>query len=255
MLKKIAHSCAAILFTCCFNAQATIVEFQTSHGNFKVNLYDEGTPKTVENFLNYVTDEDYNNTIVHRVEPNFVMQAGGYYYDGTPPIKEIATDSSVINEPVYSNVRGTIAMAKLSGNPNSATSQWFINLKDNSSSGATLDTQNGGFTVFGEVIEDGMTTVDAISSLTLCDSIPMTDAYSATDCANNEIPAAENFVTIYTIVIYDSTVASAAGLSPARNTLINQTSGGSNSSSSSSGGSTTGCLILMLALCFGARKR
>ena len=135
------------------SASATIVEFTTSHGNFTVNLHDETTPITVSNFLKYINDGDYDNTVVHRVVPDFVMQAGGFEFTGTFPLTAIATDSTIQNEPVYSNVRGTIAMAKVGGNENSATSQWFVNLSDNSAGGPQLDSQNGGFTVFGEVIE------------------------------------------------------------------------------------------------------
>ena len=114
------------------SASATIVEFTTSQGTFKVNLHDETTPETVTNFLKYINDGDYDNTVVHRVVPDFVMQAGGFEFTGDFPLNAIATDSAIKNEPVYSNVRGTIAMAKLGGSVNSATSQWFVNLSDNS---------------------------------------------------------------------------------------------------------------------------
>jgi len=130
-----------------FSSQATIVEFQTSQGNFKVNLHDETTPKTVENFLKYVTDGDYNETVFHRSVSNFVIQAGGYSLNDDLELAGIDIDDPVINEPVYSNVRGTIAMAKRSGDINSATSQWFFNLNDNGSS-QRLDYTEGGYSVF-----------------------------------------------------------------------------------------------------------
>ena len=154
-------SIAALIFAST-SSFATVVEFTTSQGNFKVNLHDETTPETVANFLKYINDGDYNNTVVHRVVPDFVMQAGGFEFTGGFPLTPIATDSAIINEPVFSNVRGTIAMAKVANNENSATSQWFVNLSDNSGGTAELDTQNGGFTVFGEVIE-GLENIDNLS--------------------------------------------------------------------------------------------
>jgi peptidyl-prolyl cis-trans isomerase A (cyclophilin A) len=114
------------------SAHATVVQFQTVLGNFSVNLYDKTTPKTVENFLAYVKSGAYNNSIIHRSVPGFIVQGGGYKY----PLADAPKNPSVINEPVYANKRGTIAMAKLGGQPNSATNQWFFNLADNS---ATLD--------------------------------------------------------------------------------------------------------------------
>lgn len=145
------------------NAQATVVHFKTNMGDFDVNLFDSSTPETVANFLSYVEAGSYNNSIVHRSVPDFVTQGGGFTYfveDNTVDVTP-AFDP-VINEPVFSNVRGTIAMAKLGGDPDSATSQWFFNIEDNS---ANLDIQNGGFTVFGVVMAEGMEVVDAINAL------------------------------------------------------------------------------------------
>ncbi len=113
----------------------------------EIDLFEEETPETVANFLNYVNDGDYANTFIHRSVAGFVIQGGGFtFIDGER--QSVPTDPPVVNEPGISNLRGTIAMAKLSGDPNSATSQWFINLADNAEN---LDGQNGGFTVFGQV--------------------------------------------------------------------------------------------------------
>ena len=135
----------------------TVVRFETSLGSFDVGLFDDTAPNTVTNFLSYVRDGDYAGSIVHRSVPGFVIQGGGYYTDFSP----VPVESPVANEFGASNVRGTLAMAKLSGNPDSADSQWFINLSDN----GFLDQQNGGYTVFGEVLDDGMNVVDAIAAL------------------------------------------------------------------------------------------
>lgn len=146
----------------------TIVRMETSVGGFNVQLYDTAAPLTVTNFLNYVNRNDYNNSIIDRSVPGFVIQGGGYNccdpFVGQP--FAITADPPVQSEfdPSRSNVRGTIAMALLSGDPNSATSAWFFNLADNS---ANLDHQNGGFTVFGYVLDSGMDVVDAIAGLTI----------------------------------------------------------------------------------------
>ncbi|MBA6294781.1 peptidylprolyl isomerase [Colwellia sp. MB02u-9] len=220
-LSKIA---IASLIIASASTSATIVEFTTSQGSskssFKVNLHDETTPETVANFLKYVNDGDYNNTVVHRVEPGFVMQAGGFAFTGTLPLSPIATDGAIKNEPLYSNVRGTIAMAKVKGNEDSATSQWFVNLSNNSS----LDTQNGGFTVFGEVIA-GMENIDIIAGIPRCNSTPMPD-YSADNCANNFVPGVENFVTIESVIIFDASVNSADSLAATAPAPTNSSSDG-----------------------------
>ena len=144
-------------------AAATIVRFDTSLGSVDVRLYDTATPLSVENFLDYVAAGVYADSIVHRSVPGFVVQGGGYYFPpGGSGLDYIPEFASVPNEPGISNLRGTIAYAKLGGDPNSATSEWFFNLEDNS---ANLDYQNGGFTVFGRVLGDGMDVVDAIAAL------------------------------------------------------------------------------------------
>lgn len=143
--------------------------------SFEIELFDQSgsdavrtTPKTVANFLSYVEEGLYNGTIFHRLVPGFVLQGGGYTQPsvsqfqagGVPlPVEKYAP---VINEPGNLNVAGTLAMAKLSGDPDSATSGWFINLVDN----PDLDTQNSGFTVFGRVIS-GMELINQIAASNL----------------------------------------------------------------------------------------
>ena len=139
---------------------ASSVTLETPLGEVEIDLFEVETPQTVANFLKYVNDGDFANSFIHRSVEEFVIQGGGFTYsEGAPD--SVPTDPPVVNEPGISNLRGTIAMAKLSGDPNSATSQWFINLADNSEN---LDAQNGGFTVFGQVTK-GMDVVDAIAAV------------------------------------------------------------------------------------------
>ena len=140
----------------------TIVRISTGIGDYSIELFDDSAPGTVQNFLNYVNRNDYNGTYIHRAVDNFVVQGGGYrflLYEG--PI-DVPSDPPIENEFGASNTRGTVAMAKVAGDPDSATNQWFVNIADNS---ATLDADNGGFTVFGVVLGDGMITVDEIDAL------------------------------------------------------------------------------------------
>ncbi|MEX0963704.1 MAG: peptidylprolyl isomerase [Pseudohongiellaceae bacterium] len=140
----------------------TIVRISTGIGDYSIELLDDVAPITVQNFLAYVNRNAYNGTYIHRAENNFVVQGGGFRFRLFEGPIDVPADPPIQNEFSVSNTRGTIAMAKLDGDPNSATSQWFVNLIDNSSS---LDTSNGGFTVFGTVLGDGMITVDAIDAL------------------------------------------------------------------------------------------
>lgn len=204
-------------------SHATVVEVRTVAGNFQVNLFDDTTPQTVENFLQYVNSGAYANNVVHRSASGFVIQMGGFEYNNDFPPEAIPTAPPVNNEPVLSNRRGTIAMAKLSGNPNSATSQFFVNLDNNAT---ILDAQNGGFTVFGQVLGDGMQVVDEIAQLQRFNfggafaELPLRD-FSTADAQNNQVPDEDNLVIITDIVVIDPARITNSNLNPARNTLIN----------------------------------
>ena len=136
-----------------------VVVMETSKGNIKIELYADKAPITVKNFLGYVDDKFYDGLIFHRVIPNFMVQGGGF----EPGVKEKKTKDPIKNEAAngLENKRGTIAMAR-TGEPDSATAQFYINLKDN----AFLDRANArdgvGYCVFGKVI-DGMDVVDKIA--------------------------------------------------------------------------------------------
>jgi cyclophilin family peptidyl-prolyl cis-trans isomerase len=144
----------------------TRVRFDTNAGPINVELFDAQAPRTVANFLNYVKSGAYNNSIFHRLVSNFVLQGGGFTFNAAKKtLDTIPTDPSVQNEPdtVHrSNTIGTIAMAKLGSDPNSATDQFFFNLADNSSN---LNNQNGGFTVFGKIVS--ASDQDTINTLAL----------------------------------------------------------------------------------------
>jgi MYXO-CTERM domain-containing protein len=143
-------------------AQATVVRFTTSLGNIDVRLYDGATPLHAANFLSYSTSNRYDGTFIHRAPQDFVVQGGGFTL--TPPntVNAVVADAPVQNEPGISNLRGTLALAKTDAGPSSGTNQWFFNIGDNS---ANLNFQNGGFTVFGRIVGNGLTVIDAINAL------------------------------------------------------------------------------------------
>ena len=138
----------------------TIVVLTTSMGNIEIKLATKEAPVTTENFLSYVEDDYFDGTIFHRVIPGFMIQGGGFNPDGTQ--KTTGDPIALESDNGLKNERGTIAMAR-TNNPDSATSQFFINLVDN----AFLDKSSGsdGYAVFGEVVE-GLDVVDAIGGVT-----------------------------------------------------------------------------------------
>jgi cyclophilin family peptidyl-prolyl cis-trans isomerase len=153
-------------------------------------------PLTTANFLNYVNNPiangSYNGTVMHRLSRNFVIQGGGYRpvlinepalndksldptqvvdLDGNSGTANPTVNNEYANPPVRSNSRGTISMARIGGQPNSATNQWFINLANN----PNLDTVDGGFTAFGHVVGNGMTLFDAFNTLAIKNLNPDTN--------------------------------------------------------------------------------
>jgi cyclophilin family peptidyl-prolyl cis-trans isomerase len=139
------------------------VRVSTTLGDMDFILFNNATPATVANFMSYANAGKYNNVAFHRSIPGFVVQSGGFSGTGVGSnFTSVVTSPAVTNEPGLSNLRGTIAMAKVSGNPNSATSQFFVNVDDNT---GNLDYQNGGFSVFGRVAGEGMTVADTINFL------------------------------------------------------------------------------------------
>jgi cyclophilin family peptidyl-prolyl cis-trans isomerase len=150
-----------------------IVQFSTSMGEILMQLEPVKAPDTVKNFLTYVDNNNYDNSFFHRsvqkLNPPekpipFIIQGGNSFIvtaNNTNSVTPIESHGIVKNEPGDSNLRGTIAMAKVDGLPNSATSEWFFNMSDNTD----LDTQNGGFTVFGNVLAPSMRAVNDIAAL------------------------------------------------------------------------------------------
>lgn len=234
-------------------ALATIVRVETVVGDFEINLYDNDTPETVANFLEYVQNGAYTDSFFHRSVANFIIQGGGFRTDLNAVVSTIPTNPSVVNEPVFSNLRGSISMAKLGNDPNSATNQWFINLSDNS---GNLDTQNDGFTVFGEVTGTGMTVVDSLAALpTFAFEAPLSELplrnFTGADYTA-QVPVDNTHLVIVTAIsVIDTTVNSAAGLNPTLNT-----SGSTNDAPIvDSGGGGGGSLGLLTLLCLFAFSR
>ena len=153
-LKKLLISIAALALT--FNIQLAQaanpkVKLETSKGTMVIELYPEKAPKTVENFLTYVNAGAYDGTIFHRVIKDFMNQGGGF----TPDFKKVDTRQPIQNEADngLKNLKYTVAMAR-TGEPHSATNQFFINTADNAFLDHKSKSMRGwGYTVFGKIIE------------------------------------------------------------------------------------------------------
>ena len=232
------------------SAQATTVRVQTSEGDFIINLFDftdSGVEETVANFLAYVNSGRYDSTYFHRLSKGFVIQGGGYVYDGTFPTPQDTAElmltevelvpgednPTVDNQPMYSNVRGTVAMAKIGNDPNSATNQWFVSLADNA---PNLDLQNGGFTVFG-IVTEGMDVVEALADYTLLstpaepeegvryvypsplDELPLT-GYTQENFVMDVIPDSTNLAFVMSVSVMDSNTETARDLDIIENELV-----------------------------------
>lgn len=199
--------------------QATVVRMQTSLGVVDIELYNLQAPLTVTNFLKYVNRGAYNNSFIHRSDPRNannpqgvgVIQGGGYAWNSAgTQVLEIRPDPPIDNE--YSvlrpNVRGTIAMAKVGFNPDSATSQWFINLVDNTT--VLGVTNNDGFTVFGRVMANGMAVVDAIAALSRVNAGGAFATLPLVSRPPDNILRPENLVMIRSAAVLPTTTATAS---------------------------------------------
>lgn len=179
-----------------------VVRFATSFGgasaNIDIEMFNQQTPQTVANFLSYVNSNRFDSTFFHRSVRGFVVQGGGYSF---PSGNAIQKNPTVVNEFSTSprnsankvNTRGTVAMAKKGGDPNSADSEFFFNLADNSSN---LDNQNGGFTTFGRVVGTGMTVVDQIAALPSSDFGSPFDEVPVANYTNGQELKQENVVFV-----------------------------------------------------------
>lgn len=161
------------------------VKLETSMGSIVIELDEKAAPKTVKNFLQYVEEGFYNETIFHRVIPGFMIQGGGFNKD----MKQKATHPPIVNEANngLKNDRGTIAMAR-TNDPNSATAQFFINLVNNNMLNYTK--ANPGYAVFGKVVE-GMEVVDAIAKVKTSTKGPFADVPVTTVTINSATVVAE----------------------------------------------------------------
>ena len=153
------------------SAHAQKVKLATSAGDIVIELDAAKAPKSVDNFLQYVNAGHYNGTVFHRVIPSFMIQGGGM----TADLKEKATRAPIPLESRngLSNARGTVAMAR-TNDPNSATAQFFINVKDNERLNAANSPDGNGYAVFGKVVS-GMDVVDKIRDVPTASKGPYGD--------------------------------------------------------------------------------
>jgi cyclophilin family peptidyl-prolyl cis-trans isomerase len=204
---------AALVWTLAVPAQAqqrTLVRIHTTQGPIDMRLYDTEAPISTANFLAYANAGDYGNVFFHRSVSNFVVQAGGYRWDPNSAscCQLVTSRGKITNEfsAGRSNLRGTVAMAKIGGDANSATSQWFFNLGNNS---ANLDSQNGGFTVFARLTTPSMAVVDRIAALPIVNAggafseLPLTGWTTGTPIQRSNLVLI-NKVTVFPAALGDT---------------------------------------------------
>ncbi|MEJ6728345.1 MAG: peptidylprolyl isomerase [Akkermansiaceae bacterium] len=150
----------AVRLTATYDLDGTIIT-----SNFDFLLFKNLAPITVANLLGYVDRGDYTNMMIHRTAANFVIQGGGFTVledgNGGVVFESVPTQDPIVNEFNVSNTLSTLSMAKLGGDPDSATSQWFVNTAANSDN---LDVQNGGFTVFGRISKSTLSNAITVNS-------------------------------------------------------------------------------------------
>ena len=165
MIRRIVAAALFALASTAVLAANPQVELDTTQGKIRIELYPDAAPKTVANFLQYVKDGFYSGTQFHRVIPGFMVQGGGYGadYKEKPTRAPVPIESEQSVKAGLSNGIGTVAMAR-TGDPNSASAQFFINIANNKRLDFTAPTPRGyGYTVFGKVVE-GMDVVNKIAA-------------------------------------------------------------------------------------------
>lgn len=198
-LRAVLTVCFCVCIASCARANSFVkLDFNLtlqagSRDTVFIELFDD-RPRTRDNFLAYVNGGVYDDSLMHRLAKNSVLQGGGYYpellvepaplnvsldptakvdLDGSPSTPNPTVNNEFSNTPFRSNVAGTLSMAKLGGNPDSATSEFFFNIGNNGGSSPNgLDFQNGGFTVFARVAGDGMTLINAFNGLAIANLNP-----------------------------------------------------------------------------------
>ncbi|HAU23284.1 MAG TPA: hypothetical protein DCX09_01260 [Gammaproteobacteria bacterium] len=216
----------AVIFAfplCIFSAAGvagTVVEVQTSLGVFFIEVDEQAAPVTAGNFLNYVTSGRYNNTFIHGTTGGSLIRGGGYTYDScTVGPEHIPTDAPIaLEETGLSNLDGTIAALHPSGNADGATSEWFINLGNDTG----LDTQDGGYAVFGRVLGDGLGVVRSISVANVVRlgfflETPTTNYFeTGVDC---QLFSRDNLIMVRMSVLDDNKAAATADFEPLTQSL------------------------------------
>jgi uncharacterized protein (TIGR03437 family) len=184
-------------------AEAQTAHFHTNLGDMDVVLNAIAAPKTVANFISYVNKGAFNNLVFHRSVAGFIIQSGGYQLVNHQ-LARIQPDPTVINEYGISNTRGTIAMAKLGNDPNSASDEFFFNESDTNAS--NLNFQNGGFTVFGKVADAAsLAVMDKIAAVPVPSPGPLFTPFDQIPLINwtGGNPTDANYVVILAVTLPD----------------------------------------------------